>query len=142
MKKLFLLLLMACALVSCDVPQARINMKNYIQTTEETRLPIVIQNISINSPEVLEITIDSIKLNYTNEGSIIPASAYLVTTWKLKKDFMVSEEYSNYSFMYDEFSDFENNTYFVELTDFTDPNIDGNRVKYKALWPDRNPFKK
>ena len=142
MKKVFLFLLMACALVSCDIPQARKNLKEYFVESETTRLPIVIQNITINSPEVLGITIDSATLLYTDEGSITPTSAYLNTTWKIKKEIIVSEDYSNYSFLYDEFSDYELKSYLVELDNFSDTDIEGRRMKYHANWPDRNPFKK
>ena len=142
MKKVFLFLLMACALVSCDVPQARKNLKVYLVVSETTKLPIVMQNITINSPEVLGITIDSATLLYTDEGSITPTSAYLNTTWKIKKEIIVSEDYSNYSFLYDEFSDYELKSYLVELNNFSDTDIEGKRMKDHANWPDRNPFKK
>ena len=142
MKKIFLFLLMACALVSCDIPQARKNLKEFIVKSEETRLPIVLQNIQINSPEVLGINIDSVTLVYTDDVNVSPTTAYLNTTWKVKKEMIVSEDYSNYSFLYDEFSDYELKSYLVELSDFSDTDIEGRKTKYHANWPDRNPFKK
>ena len=142
MKRLFLFLLMACALVSCDISQARKNLKEYIITTEETKLPIVMQNITINSPEVLGISIDSVTLSFANDGTVQPITGYLNTTWKIKKEVIVSEDYSNYSFLYDEFSDFETKRYLVELTDFKDADIEGRSIKYHANWPEKNPFKK
>ena len=142
MKKLFLFLLMACALTSCDVPEARANLKKYIASKEETRLPIVLQAVTINSPEVLGIEIDSVQLCYVNEGAITPASAYLVTTWKIKKEIMVSEEYAKYDFLYDEYSDYETKKFLVELSDFKDVDLGGNAAKYNANWPNKNPFNK
>ena len=55
---------------------------------------------------------------------------------------MVSEEYAKYDFLYDEYSDYETKTFLVELSDFKDVDLGGNAAKYKANWPDRNPFKK
>lgn len=141
MKKLFLLLILAVSLCSCDLQETRSNLKKYIFDKENAQLPIKLQKYAVNSPEVIEITIDSVSL-FFSEGDFVPDYGHLNTTWKIKKSiFDGDDEYGKYSFLSDEYSDFETKSWIIELTNFDDVDAMGREAKYKANWPEKNPFK-
>lgn len=140
MKKLFLFLFVAIALTSCDVQQARANLEEFVIRTERERIPIIMQNYTLADETVLSVTIDSIRLFYPYESNNTPSHGYLCTTWKLKRELSSEIDYEKYHFLLDDYADFDNKKYLVELNDFDDVYFDGT-AEYRACWPKTNPFK-
>jgi len=143
MKKVFLFLFVAIALASCDVQLARTNLEEFVIRTEREKIPMIMQNYTLNDEKVLSITIDSIRLFYANEElGITPSHGYLCTTWKLKRELSNEIDYEKYPFLLDDYADSDNKKYLIELNDFEDVYSDGKNARYKAYWPERNPFRK
>ena len=142
MKKIFLFLLIAIAFTSCDVEQARANLEEFVIRTEREKIPMIMQNYTLADETVLSITIDSIRLFYANELGITPSHGYLCTTWKLKRELSSEIDYEKYTFLLDDYADFDNKKYLIELNDFEDVYSDGKNAKYRAYWPEKNPFRK
>ena len=139
MKKLFLFLFVAIALTSCDVQQARANLEEFVIRTERERIPIIMQNYTLADETVLSITIDSIRLFYPYKSNNTPSHGYLCTTWKLKREVSSEIDYEKYHFLFDDYADFDNKKFLVELNDFDDVYYDGT-AEYRAYWPKTNPF--
>lgn len=138
MKKiiLFLTIALGFALVSCDVAATRANLKGFVVNNERTKLPLIKQNYAIISPEVIDISIDSVTFYYS-KNQLFPTNGYFTTKWKIKRN----NSYSEYSFLRDEYADYDEKTYLIEISDMYDFSIDGSSVKYTAKWPESNPFK-
>ena len=142
MKKLFLFLLIAISFTSCNIEFSRSNLSEFVIRTEREKIPMLMQNYTIADETILGITIDSIKLFYPFETSITPTHGYLCTTWEVKRELSSEIDYNKYPFLLDDYADFETKKYLIEVNEFSDVYSDGSNAKYKAYWPERNPFRK
>lgn len=152
MKKILNLLMIALVMLSfcsCEeliVANRQLNETRMLET-ERPKIPFIIQNYQKQGFDVKDIVIDTVTVTYQTPDSFFPVWGYFVTRWTItttQSESVRKESYSyDYGYSYDdEFSILTNTTtvekeYFVEITDIT---REGNRIIFKAKWPE-DPIK-